>query len=51
MRRREFITAVASAAVAGTVAARARQGTTKRIGVLMPELRRQRGLRGASCRV
>jgi putative ABC transport system substrate-binding protein len=37
MRRREFITAVAGAAVAGTVAARAQQGTTKRIGVLMPE--------------
>ena len=37
MRRREFITAVAHAAVAGIVAARAQQGTTKRIGVLMPE--------------
>jgi putative tryptophan/tyrosine transport system substrate-binding protein len=37
MRRREFITSVAGAVVAGAVAARAQQGTTKRIGVLMPE--------------
>jgi putative ABC transport system substrate-binding protein len=37
VRRREFITAVAGAVVAGAVAARAQQGTTKRIGVLMPE--------------
>jgi putative ABC transport system substrate-binding protein len=37
MRRREFITLVAGAAVAGTVSARAQEGVTKRIGVLMPE--------------
>jgi putative tryptophan/tyrosine transport system substrate-binding protein len=37
MRRREFITSVAGAVVAGAVAAQAQKGTTKRIGVLMPE--------------
>src|SRR5271170_5846097 len=37
MRRRDFITSVAGAVVASAVAARAQQGTTKRIGVLMPE--------------
>jgi ABC-type uncharacterized transport system substrate-binding protein len=37
VRRREFITFVTGAAVAGAVAARAQQATTKRIGVLMPE--------------
>jgi putative tryptophan/tyrosine transport system substrate-binding protein len=37
MRRRDFITSVAGAVVVNAVAARAQQGTTKRIGVLMPE--------------
>jgi putative tryptophan/tyrosine transport system substrate-binding protein len=37
VRRREFITFVTGAAVASAVAAREQQGTTKRIGVLMPE--------------
>jgi putative ABC transport system substrate-binding protein len=35
MKRREFITSVAGAVVAGAVAARAQERTTKRIGVLM----------------
>jgi putative tryptophan/tyrosine transport system substrate-binding protein len=37
MKRREFITSVAGAVVAGAVAAQAEKGSTKRIGVLMPE--------------